>query len=123
MPAVLSIIESALHPDCSRLYRELGYDETRVTSMRKALALVKKQHFDIVVGEFIYRYGTDYAGCTASNLDVLLASLQKYAPDTKVIAVVEKSEMQYVSKLTDQFPLHAALQYPVSDDAMREVLL
>ena len=122
MAQLLSIAETPLHPNHSALYSELGLAMTRVPSMRKALSLVKKQAFDFIVCDFVYRFGTDYAGCTVSNLDVLLASLQKYAPETKVIAVVDKSEQQFISKLTDQFPLHAALVYPVGAAAMKAAL-
>lgn len=108
---VLSIIESSLSPNAEQLYQQLGYSETRATSMRKALSHIKKTRFDYVVCEFLYRYGTDYAGCTVSNLDVMLATLQKYSPDSRVVVIVDKTEQQYISKLSDQFPLHAILVY------------
>lgn len=123
MTKVLSIIESTMSPDCGAFYQQLGFTETRVSSMRKALAAVKKTDFDFIVCEFMYRYGNDYAGCTVSNLDVLLASLQKYAPKTKVIAIVEKSELQYVNRLTDQFPLHEVLVHPITPDALHAALI
>lgn len=111
MASVLSIIESALSPNCEQLYRKLGYEETRVTSIRKALGAIRKQHFDYIVCEFLYRYGTDYAGCTVSNLDVLLATLQTSSPDTRVVVIVDKSEQQFVTRLTDQFAVHEVLVY------------
>ena len=113
--SVLSIIESALSPNCESLYQQLGYQESRVNSMRKALSDIKKTNYDYIVCEFLYRYGTDYAGCTVSNLDVLLASLQKYSPDTKVVVIADKSEQEYISKLTDQFDVHEVLIYQDSD--------
>jgi len=114
---VLSIIESALSPNCESLYQQLGYRETRISSMRKALSSIKKTRYDYIVCEFLYRYGTDYAGCTVSNLDVLLATLQKYSPDTKVVVIADKSEQEYVSKLTDQFDVHEVLIYQNSNMA------
>lgn len=115
--SVLSIIESALSPDCGNLYQQLGYQETRVNSMRKALGNIKKERFDYIVCEFLYRYGTDYAGCTVSNLDVMLATLQKYSPETRVVVIVDKAEKDYISKLTDQFKVHQILVYQDSDMA------
>lgn len=47
-------------------------------------------------------------------LDVFLYSLQKYAPEAKVIVVVEKSERPYVDKLAELFDLQAILTLPVS---------
>jgi hypothetical protein len=121
-PSLLSIKESPIHPDFSAIYSNLGIAETATTSMRKAIAAIKKQSFDFVVCEFMYRYGSDYAGCTISNLDVMLASLQKYSPDARVIALVDKTEQQYIARLTEHFPLHAALVYPVDREAMQQAL-
>ena len=52
----------------------------------------------------------------------MLSSLQKYAPEAKVIALVEKSERKYVDKLEELFSLHAVLQYPVSSKMLSEHL-
>ena len=119
---LLSIIESAAHPNFSGIYRQLGIDETRLDSMRKALAALKNRPFDFIVAEFFYGYGSNYAGVNISNLDVMLYSLQKYSPDTRVIVLVDKSERKYVGKLDEIFPLHAVLQYPVSDRDMKQCL-
>lgn len=121
-PTLLSIKETPIHPDFSAIYSSLGITETTATSMRKALAAIKKQPFDFIVCEFMYRYGSDYAGCTISNLDVMLASLQKYSPDTRVIALVDKTEQQFIAKLTEHFPLHAALVYPENPETMQQAL-
>ena len=121
-PSLLSIKESPFHPDSSATYSHLGIAETTATSMRKAIAAIKKQPFDFVVCEFMYRYGSDYAGCTISNLDVMLTSLQKYSPDARVIALVDKTEQQYIARLTEHFPLHAALVYPVDRETMQQAL-
>jgi NADH:ubiquinone oxidoreductase subunit C len=120
---LLSIIESALHPNLSATYKQLGINETRHNSMRKALAALKSQPFDFIVAEFFYGYGSNYAGVNISNLDVMLYSLQKYSPDTRVIVLVEKSEREYVDKLNDIFPLHAVLKYPVSESDMKQILV
>ena len=90
--------------------------------MRKALVQLKKQPPDYIVAEFFYGYGNNYAGVNISNLDVLLSSLQKYAPAARVIVLVDKAERKYVDKLNDLFPLHAVVQYPVSPQKLGEVL-
>ena len=121
-PSLLSIKETPFHPDFSATYSSLGITETTATSMRNAIATIKKKPFDFVVCEFKYRYGSDYAGCTISNLDVMLASLQKYSPGARVIVLVDKTEQQYVAKLAEHFPLHAALVYPVNRETMQQAL-
>lgn len=119
---VFSIIESPLHPNFTRLYQSLNLENIQLGSMRKAISQLKKQQPDFVVAEFFYGYGNNYAGVNVSNLDVFLHSLQKYAPEAKVIAMVEKSELKHVEKLTQLFSLHAVLTHPVSAQTLSENL-
>ena len=123
MPKTLfSIIESATHPNFSELYSSLGIRETKISSMRKAIAELKKQQPDFLVAEFFYGYGNNYAGVNISNLDVLLYSLQKYSAETKVIVLVEKNEYQYVGKLNDIIMLHDVIKLPVNSKQMQDSL-
>ena len=119
---VFSIIESPLHPNFTELYQRLNFENVQLGSMRKAISQLKKQKPDYVVAEFMYGYGNNYAGVNVSNLDVFLHSMQKYAPDAKVIAMVEKHEVKYVPRLLELFKLHAVLQHPVSEQALLSVI-
>ena len=119
---LFSIVESPLHPDFSALYRQLGLREFKFGSMRKAIGALKSRVPDIVVAEFIYGYGNNYAGVNVSNLDVFLYSLQKYSSDYALIIMVDKDEMQYVEKLSVLFPVHAILQHPVQRQDMTRCL-
>ena len=119
---LLSIIESASHPNLSAAYAKMAIAETKLNSMRKALATIKHQPFDYIVAEFFYGYGNNYAGVNISNLDVMLYSLQKYSPDSRVIVLVDKTEREYVDKLNEIFPLHAVLQYPVKAQDIKQSL-
>ena len=83
--------------------------------MRKAISALKDDTPDYVVAEFFYGYGNNYAGVNVSNLDVFLYSLQKYAPDARVVVLVDRRERQFVDKLSVLFPLHAVLQHPVRE--------
>ena len=119
---LFSIIESPLHPNLVELYQQLGFENVQFNSMRKAIAHLKKQLPDYVVADFMYGYGSNYAGVNVCNLDVFLHSLQKYSSDTKIIVMAEKEELEHVAKLANLFELHAVLQYPVSKQAMIEML-
>ena len=120
---LFSIIESPLHPNLVDLYHNLNIENVQFNSMRKAISHLKKQQPDFVVADFLYGYGNNYAGVNVCNLDVFLHSLQKYAPEAKVIVMVEKEEFKHVAKLVNLFTLHAVLQYPVSKQAMTEMLV
>ena len=116
-----SIFESGAYPKVSELYDSLGIEETQFSSMRKAISALKKQP-DYIVAEFEYGYGNNYAGVNISNLDVMLYSLQKYSPDTKVIVLVDKNEFQYVDKLNEIIKLKDILKHPVSKDQLRKAI-
>jgi len=119
---VLSIVESPTHPNFSALYRRSGITEIRETSMRRAISRLKKERPDLVVAEFFYGYGNNYAGVNLSNLDVFLYSLQRYAPKARVIVLVDKSELEYVGKLGKLFTLDAVLTQPVTERDMAALL-
>ena len=119
---LFSIIESPVHPDFSGLYRRHGLREIRLGSMRKAISALKNCTPDLVVAEFMYGYGNNYAGVNVSNLDVFLYSLQKYSADAGIIVLVDKREYQYIEKLSALFPLHAVLQYPVCEQDIEPFL-
>jgi hypothetical protein len=121
-PVLFSIIESPAHRDFSALYRSLGIEELKLVSMRKAISALKQQAPDIVVAEFMYGYGNNYAGVNVSNLDVFLYSLQKYSQDTRIIVMAERRELQYVDKLAALFPLHAVLPLPVNEQDLEQAL-
>jgi DNA-binding NarL/FixJ family response regulator len=111
-----ALVASPRHPNLTALYKRLGIEVSSFTSERKAIQQLKKRKPDVVVADFVYGYGNDYAGITISNLDVFLYSLQKEAPQAKLIVLAEKDERQYVDKLNDIVPLAAVLTYPVSED-------
>lgn len=86
------------------------------------MSLLKNITPDFVVAEFFYGYGNNYAGVNVSNLDVFLYSLQKYAPQARIIVLVDKEERGFVEKLDALFPLHAVLQHPVREADLEAVL-
>ena len=121
-PVLLSIVESRAHPDFCDLYERLGFEHQWVTSMRKALSFVKQTPPDYVVAEFFYGYGNNYAGVNISNLDVFLYSLEKYAPEARVIALVQKNEQQHATRLNDIIPYHGMVLYPAREADMERLL-
>lgn len=120
---LVSIVESSLHPNYSDLYQKKGLTETKVNSIRKAINIIKKAPVEYIVCEFFYAYSTNYSGVSRSNLDVLLVSLLKYSPDTKVIVLAEKSEFKFVKVLDALgFPIHAVLVHPTKASKMEALL-
>ena len=119
---ILSIIESPTHPKLSKLFEQLGAREIMVNSSRNAIKALKTHKPDFIVAEFFYGYGNNYAGVNVSNLDVLLSSLPKYSPDTKTIVFVMKEEVQFIEKLNNLYPIHAAFLHDTPEFAIEEAL-
>lgn len=121
-PLLYSLIESPGHPKLSGLYRRLGIEELRLASQRKAVQALKNRPPTWVVAEFFYGFGNNYAGANLSNLDVLLGSLQRYAPQARVIVLVTKEQRSYVDLLAERFPLHGVLVQPVREAEVEALL-
>ena len=122
-PLIFTLIDSPTHPNFMPLYDELGFEEMAFESHRKAMNSLKKHKPDFVVAEFFYGWGNNYAGANLGNLDVFLSSLQRYAPEAKVIVMVHKEEYEYAQKLGELFPLYKIFVQPVAEFDMREALL
>ncbi|SEH04964.1 hypothetical protein [Candidatus Venteria ishoeyi] len=120
---LLSVIELPGHPNFSDLYQKLNIREQRVNSPRKAIKMLKKSAPDLIFAEFLYGYSNNYAGINICNLDVLMYSLPKYAPEAKVIIIADKSEQQYAKQFAEMFPLQAILIRPVTTQQLETVLL
>lgn len=112
-PLLLSIIELGGYPDFKPLYRQAGYEVESVASVRKALALIKKNSPDVIVAEFNFQ--SDFRDRT-SSLESLLAVVQR-TPRTRVIVFYEKDHAHQLTRLTGNFPIHEALPFPI--DAAR----
>jgi len=111
-PLLYDIIESPTHPDLSILIASLGFERLAFNAQRKAISELKRQPPDVVIADFFYGYGNNYAGANVSNLDVLLRSLQRFAPAARIIILADRQEIQHVSKLAELFELHAVIALP-----------
>ena len=122
MKTLFSLIESPFPPDFSALYQRLGIEAQRFDTARNLHRALQKQPPDFFVGEFVYGWGNNYAGANVSNLDVTIRTLQRFAPQAKVIVFMHPREADHIGKLLELFPVHAVLTYPVTEQAMEGAL-
>jgi DNA-binding NtrC family response regulator len=115
---LLSIIELGGYPDFKPLYRQAGYDVESAASVRKALSLLKNINPDVIVAEFNFQ--SDFRDRT-SSLESLLAVVRR-SPKTKVIVFYENEHAHQLAKLQAQFPIHAALAYPIDTQLLEASL-
>ena len=121
-PLLYDIIESPAHPDLSLLSHALGLERLAFSNQRKALSQLKRQPPDIVVADFFYGYGNNYAGANVSNLDVLLRSLQRFAPAARIVILADRNEIRHVPRLAELFELHAVLALPADKGQLEAAL-
>ena len=117
-PTLLSIIELGGYPNFTALYQQAGYSVESVTSVRKAIALLKKLSPDVIVAEFNYQ--SDFRDRT-SSLESLLATIQRM-PNAKLIVFYEKEHEHQLVKLTSRFPIHEALAFPIDPARLEQSL-
>ncbi|MDH3311088.1 MAG: hypothetical protein OEM48_08045 [Gammaproteobacteria bacterium] len=115
---LLSIIELGGYPDFKQIYRQAGYEVETVTSVRKALAALKKLNPDVIVAEFNFQ--SDFRDRT-SSLESLLAVVQRL-PKTRVIVFYEKDHAHQLARLTNQYPIHEALAFPIDPAKLKQSL-
>lgn len=80
MKTLYSLAASPFAVHFPTLDQHLDIVAERFDSARNLHRALKKQVPDFFVGEFIYAWGSDYAGNTVSNLDVTLRTLEVVAP-------------------------------------------
>lgn len=122
MKTLYSLIESPFHPNFTALYQRLGIAAEAFDTARKLHKALQKQAPDYFVGDFIYGWANNYAGTNLCNLDVTLSTLQRFAPDTKVIVFAHPRDAAHVAKLAELFPVHVVLNYPVPEQGMQAAL-
>ena len=83
---LLIIVELGGYPDFTPIYQKAGYQVETATSMRKALGLLKKNDYDMVVCEFNFQ--SDFRDRT-SSLESLMSVVQRM-PECRVIVFYEQ---------------------------------
>lgn len=127
-PIIFSLIEMPEFPKVAHLYEPLGFDEQPFYSSRKLINKLKKTKPDIIVAQFHYLYGSDYASCHLSNLDSVIATLQKYSDyQPKLVLFALKQDLKFIEKLTEHYQGFAqsidAIQLPLRNvDAYKDLL-
>jgi AmiR/NasT family two-component response regulator len=91
----------------------------KVHSMRKAQAWLKKNRPEVVVAEFHF---DPELRDRMSNLESLIATLQRYQNVTKVIVFIDSTHRQRLAKLQERFAVFGALDYPIDEVKLSELL-
>jgi hypothetical protein len=116
--ALLAIIELGGYPDFRPLYEKAGYAPAVISTVRKAIAEIRRAPPEVIVCEFNFQ--SDFRDRT-STLESLLAVVSRHA-GTRVIVFYDREHAHHLDKLRARFPLHAALPYPIDTEALYRAL-
>lgn len=115
---LLAIIELGGYPDFAPLYRKLGFTIEICTSMRKALASIKRQPPDVIVCEFNFQ--SDFRDRT-SSLESMIALVQRDA-GIRTLVIMEPEHRAQFGRIRERYDFHATLELPVTEAQMRQAL-
>jgi len=115
---LLAVIELGGYPDFRRLYEQFGYEVVIESSVRKALSLLKKKKFDVIVAEFNYQHTFRDR---LSSLESIIAVAQTNK-QIQFIVLFESEFDNHLEKLRKQFQFTAEIAFPVTEVKMKQVL-
>ena len=118
-PKLLAIIEVGGYPNFIPLYQRLGFTVETANSMRKAQAWLKKNQPSVIVTEF--NFDPEFRD-RMSNLESLLATLQRYSKDTKVVVLIEKDHQPRLEKVLTRDSVFNSIVFPIKETELEAVL-
>lgn len=115
---LLAIIELGGYPDFRNLYQQYGYKVILESSMRKALAFLKKKKVDVIVAEFNYQHTFRDR---LSSLESIIAVAQTNQ-SIDFIVLYEPEHENHFEKLRQQFQFSVEIAFPVTEVKMQAAL-
>jgi len=115
---LLAVVELGGYPDFRSLYEQFGYEVVVESSIRKAISLIKKNKFDVVVAEFNYQHTFRDR---LSNLESIIAVSQTN-DQLRFIVLYETEFDNHLDKLRKQFQVNAEIAFPINEEKMRVAL-
>jgi DNA-binding NtrC family response regulator len=116
---LLALVELGGYPNFVPLYQRLGYRVEMVNSVRKAQAWLKSHRPAVVVAEF---YADPQFRDRVSNLESLLATLQRYDLQARVVVFLESDYLAHLEKVKTRYAVDALLTYPIREAELESAL-
>lgn len=117
--SLLSIIEIGGYPNPNPLYRALGFEVQTCTAMRKALAWLKGHCPEVVVAEF--NFDPTFRD-RLSNVESLLASLQRQKCPARVILLLEPGRQVQLDEVLKRYQVQGIVELPMAEGALEAAL-
>lgn len=115
---LLSLIELLGYPNLRPCYERLGYRVATEFTVRKAIALLRKETPAVIVADLYFQ--PDFRD-RVSNLESLLAAAQSHQ-GVKVLVLYEAPHAHALERLRQRFRIDAALTLPVREEVLVPLL-
>ncbi|MEW6132695.1 MAG: hypothetical protein AB1591_05940 [Pseudomonadota bacterium] len=117
MKKLLFVMEAGGYGNPLPLLKELGFEVTVETSVRRGIARLKDWHPEVVVADFYKRHFHD----RVSNLESLLAVATRN-PETRIIVLYDPFHAADLELLKQRHRIDATLPLPLSASALKAAL-
>jgi DNA-binding NtrC family response regulator len=107
------------YPNFTPLYQRLGFQVEMLQSVRRAQPWLKKNQPVVVVAEFNFDPGFRDR---MSNLESLNATLQRFAPEARLIVLVAREHLARLRRFEARGSIFQVLIFPIDETCLEEGL-
>jgi len=119
-PKLLFFVDEGGFDDFTPIFNSMGYEVDFEDSQRKAVKLAKKNTYKSVVAEF--SYNPEFRD-RVSNIESLLATLESFSPDAKIILLYDDINQPQLEQLKHRYSISKVLKFPVNEEDIRSSLV
>jgi hypothetical protein len=108
--SLLFFVDEGGFEDYTSVFIELGFSVDFEDSQRKAIKLAKKNSYQVLVAEF--SYNPEFRD-RVSNIESLLATLEKSSPDVKIIVLYSDINLPQFNQLKARYRIDESFSFPI----------
>ncbi|MET0088421.1 MAG: hypothetical protein ABW068_00110 [Candidatus Thiodiazotropha sp.] len=116
---LLALVELGGYPNFIPLYQRFHFKVEMVNSVRKAQSWLKGHRPGVVVAEF---YSDPQFRDRLSNLESLLATLQRYGVEARIIVLIDSKYLPRLEQVKSRYRVDEVLTFPIDESAMQSAL-
>ncbi len=116
---VLFVIEYGVYPELIRELQSASVDLRVEHQMRKAISWLKRNRPNVVIAEFFHEPAFRDR---VSNLESMLAHLQRKLPSTGKIVIYNREDEAYLQQVMERFPVDRVMTNPVAPEALLQAV-
>ncbi len=113
---LLFFVDEGGFEDYTPMFIELGFAVDFEDSQRKAVKLAKKNSYKVLVAEF--SYNPEFRD-RVSNIESLLATLEGYSPEAKIIVIYDDINQSQLDQLKQRYKVDHTIAFPVDNRLLR----